>query len=137
VTLLLDTSAVSALMRREDGALAKIRGLRPGDLVLSSPVAAEIRYGLRRLPAESRRRTLLEAEYERLRGVARWLDWTELAASEFGRVKALLEVAGTPVGDMDLIVASIAFAAGGAVATTNAGDFVRIPGLRVDDWRMA
>lgn len=134
MTLILDTSVVSAIMRREDSALLRLRRSLPEDLVLCSPVAAEIRFGLRRLPEDSRRRALLQAEYDRLRGVIRWADWTEEAALEFGRQKALLESAGTPVGDMDVIIASVALASGGSVATVNARDFRRIPSLRVDDW---
>lgn len=132
--LLLDTSAVSAVLRREEAALARLRLLHPGDLALSAPVAAEVAYGLQRLAADSRRRRLLEAEYERLRGVVRWLDWTEAAAQEFGRQKAGLERAGTPVGDMDVIIGSIAMANGAGVITSNASDFLRLPGLHVVSW---
>ncbi|MES2644014.1 MAG: type II toxin-antitoxin system VapC family toxin [Myxococcota bacterium] len=105
--------------------------------MISAPVAAEITFGLRRLPEGSRRRTLLAAEYERLRLVVPWSDWTEEAALEFGRQKDALERAGTPVGDMDVIIASVAIALGGGVATANARDFQRMQGLRVDAWPRA
>lgn len=135
MTLVLDTSVVSALMRREEPALLRLRRSRPDEVVLCSPVSAEIRFGLSRLPDDSHRRHLLQAEYDRLRGVVRWSDWTEDAALEFGRQKALLERAGTPVGDMDVIIASVALVLGGGVATGNARDFRRISGLQVEDWR--
>lgn len=131
--LVLDTSVVSALMRREEPALVRLAALRPGDLLLCSPVGAEIRFGLERLPG-SRRRDLLEAEYARLRSVLPWCDWTEAAALEFGRQKALLERAGTPVADMDVIIASVASSVGAGVATRNARDFLRVAGLSVEDW---
>jgi tRNA(fMet)-specific endonuclease VapC len=134
VILVLDTSAVSALMRREERVLARIRDLRPGDLVLCSPVAAEIQFGLARLPEGSRRRVLLEAEYARLRAVVPWSDWTEAAAAAFGSQKAILERAGTPVGDMDIAIGSVALSLGAAVATANARDFRRLQGLQVEDW---
>jgi tRNA(fMet)-specific endonuclease VapC len=131
--LVLDTSVVSALMRREAGAFGRLKKLRPGDLILCSPVAAEIRFGLERLP-DSRRRSLLEGEYSRLRAVLPWSDWTEQASLEFGRQKAHLERAGTPVGDMDVVIASVALSVGGGVATTNARDFRRMSELPVEDW---
>ena len=56
VLTLLDTSAASAVMHRIPAALQRIAARRPGQVVLSSPVAAEIRYGLERLAAGSRRR---------------------------------------------------------------------------------
>lgn len=135
--LVLDTSVVSAIMRREEPALDRLRALHPGDLVLSSPVAAEIEFGLQRLPAGSRRRTLLANEYERLRRAVRWNDWTQEAALAFGRLKEDLEHAGTPVGDMDVIIGSVAVAIGGGVATANARDFRRLRGLYVDAWPRA
>ncbi len=135
--LVLDTSVISAIMRREEPALDRLKALHPGDLVISSPVAAEIAFALRRLPEGSRRRTLLTVEYERLRRVVPWSDWTEEAALEFGRQKEALERAGTPVGDMDVIIGSVAIALGGGVATANARDFQRMHGLRVDAWPRA
>lgn len=135
MTVVLDTSVVSALMRREEDALRRLSALRPGDLLLCAPVAAEIRFGLRRLPEDSHRRALLDAEYARLRAALPWADWTEAAALEFGRQKAALERAGTPVGDMDVIIASVALSLGAAVATCNARDFRRMVDLLVEDWR--
>lgn len=132
--LVLDTSVVSALMRREGAALARARALRPGDLVLCTPVAAEIGYGIARLEARSRRRQLLQAEYQRWRAVLPWRDWDEEAAGEFARQKVLLERAGTPVADMDVIIGSIALSMGAGVATANVRHFEKLHGLRVDDW---
>ena len=135
--LVLDTSVVSAIMRREEPALDRLKALHPGNLVITSAVAAEITFGLRRLPDGSRRRTLLTLEYERLRRAVPWIDWTEAAALEFGRQKEALERAGAPIGDMDVIIGSVAIAIGAGVATANARDFQRIPGLRVDAWPRA
>lgn len=130
----LDTSALSAVMRREPGALARMEALRPGALVLCTPVAAEIRYGLERLEAGSRRRTLLEAEYARLRAAVAWADWTESAVAAFGSCKARLDRVGSPIGDMDVVIASIALAHGDGVATCNPRHFERVEGLPVADW---
>lgn len=124
-------------MRREEPTLDRMKTLHPGDLLLSSPVAAEIAFGLQRLPAGSRRRALLANEYERLRCAVPWIDWTEAAALAFGRLKEDLEHAGTPVGDMDVIIGSVAVAVGGGVATANARDFRRLRGLLVDEWPRA
>lgn len=121
-------------MRREEVALRRLSALLPGDLLLCAPVAAEISFGLRRLPEDSHRRALLESEYKRLRAALPWSDWTEAAALAFSRQKAYLERAGTPVGDMDVIIASVAISVGGAVATANTRDFLRMPDLVVEDW---
>jgi len=103
-------------------------------VVLSAPVLAEIRFGLDRLEPGSRRRELLESELQRLQDVVSWADWDEQAAVRFGALKADLRAAGTPIDDMDLVIASIALTLGAAVATSNLRHFERIPGLPVDVW---
>jgi predicted nucleic acid-binding protein len=130
----LDTSAVSAVMHGIAGALDRLRAERPDEVVLVSPVAAEIRFGLERLAPGSRRRRLLEAEYHRLRSVARWEDWTEDAASEFGRQKARLTRLGTVIEDFDIAIGSIAIVLGARLATLNAKHMDRLTGLAVEDW---
>lgn len=134
VKVVLDTSAVSAVMHRRSDALDRLEALKPSQVFLSSPVASEVRFGLERLEPGSRRRVLLEEEYQRLRAVVEWADWDERAAHHFGVVKAAVYRAGTPVDDMDLVVASIALGLGAEVATANVKHFVVVPGLVVRDW---
>lgn len=134
VALVLDTSAVSAVMHRVPGALERLSGYLPSEVAISSPVAAEIHFGLERLEGGSRRRALLESEYRRLRDAVEWLDWSEQAAQAFGRIKAATYAAGTPVDDMDLAIASVALPLGARVATLNVRHFARIPGLEVEAW---
>ena len=132
--LVLDTSTVSAVMHGIESAIDRLRDEKPEEVVIVSPVAAEIRFGLERLTAGSRRRRLLEAEYVRLRRVLRWEDWTEEAASEFGRQKARLMRLGTVIEDFDLAIGSIALALDARLATLNVKHMARIRGLVVDDW---
>ncbi len=114
--------------------MACASALRPGDLVLCTPVVAEIHYGLDRLVAGSKRRLLLRSELERWRAVLPWADWTEGAARHFGLQKAAVERAGTPVSDMDLVIASVALDLDVGVATRNPRDFRKMKGLQVADW---
>ena len=132
--LVLDTSALSRAMRGDALALAHAGTQRPGELLLVPPVAAEIQYGIARLPVHSRRSRLLRAEYERWRGLLRWLDWGEDASTIFGQQKARLEMRGIRIDDLDLAIAAIAMAYGLGVATCNARHFARIDGLQVHDW---
>ena len=96
--------------------------------------AAEIHYGLSRLPSGSKRRLVLAEEYARLREAVAWVEWTEAAAIEFGRQKALLEARGEPIEDMDVAIGSVALALGARVATYNVRHLERLDGLVVDDW---
>jgi tRNA(fMet)-specific endonuclease VapC len=132
--IVLDTNVVSALMHRIPEALSRLRMSEPVDVILCTPVAAEIQYGLSRLESGSKRRALLADEYARLRDVVAWVDWTEAAASEFGRQKALLEARGTAVEDMDIAIGSVALVLGARVATYNVRHLERLQGLSIDDW---
>ena len=132
--LVLDTTAVSPLIRRDPGHLEQLRPLEPRQVVLCTPVAAEIHFGLELLDPDSRRRHLLEQEFHRLRACVSWADWTESAAGIFGRLKAMMQAKGTSVDDMDLVIASVATSLGAAVATSNVRHFKLIPDLEVLDW---
>lgn len=132
--IVLDTSAASAVMHGIVDAVDRLRKQHPNEVVLVAPVAAEIRFGLERLPRASRRRRLLEAEYKRLLEVLRWEDWTVEAADEFGRQKARLSKLGTLIEDFDIAIGSAALALGARLATLNARHMTRIQGLGIDDW---
>ena len=132
--LVLDTSAASAVMHGKESALVRLRAERPRDVILLSPVAAEIRFGLERLTRGSRRRRLLEGEYARLRSVVRFEDWSEAAAEEFGRQKARLTRTGAIIEDFDIAIGSAAVVLGARLATLNVRHMARVHGLAIEDW---
>ena len=132
--LLLDTNAVSAFMQRRPDALHRLREQDASTVYLCAPVAAEIHFGLSRLPPHSRRRRLLASEFQRLRTALRWIDWNEAATPAFGHWKATLQRRGTPIDDMDLAIASIALSLPAQLATANIRHFARIEDLDVIDW---
>ena len=55
-------------------------------------------------------------------------------AEDYGRIRAGLEQAGTPIGEMDLLLAATAVNRGLTLVTHNVRHFSRIPGLSVEDW---
>lgn len=132
--VVLDSSAVSAIMSRLPIALERLTAEVPVEVLLTAPAAAEIQYGLVRLPAGCRRRRLLEGEYERLRRAVTWVDWTEEAAIEFGHQKAFLAAAGTPIEDFDIAIGALAVVHGARLATLNVRHFERLDGVEVEGW---
>lgn len=62
------------------------------------------------------------------------LPFDEQAARRFGAVKAALERAGTPIGDLDLQIASVALENGATLVTHNRQHFGRIAALALEDW---
>lgn len=53
--LVLDTTAFSALMCRDEAMLEFLKRHRPGNIATVPPVVAEIEYGIRRLDNSSRK----------------------------------------------------------------------------------
>jgi tRNA(fMet)-specific endonuclease VapC len=56
------------------------------------------------------------------------------AAETYGRLRAELERAGTPLSEPDLRIASIALTHDLTVVTGNVRHFARVSGLRVENW---
>lgn len=130
----LDTSACAAAMRHDPEIEAFLQSRSPGDIALVPPVVAEIEYGIRRLPAGTRKRELLRQELTRLLETIRVLEWTRSSSAQFGEIKAQLERDGTPIDDMDIAIAAVAASHGAAVVTANLVHFSRIAGLSARRW---
>ena len=62
------------------------------------------------------------------------LPWTSAAADFYGPLKDTLKRQGTPIGDMDTLIAAHALAANLILVTHNTRHFERIPGLKLEDW---
>lgn len=134
MTYLLDTNACIALLngtprnvrRRFQRAIA-----REAIILVSSVVAFELWYGV----AKSHRK---EANTQRLEAfLAGPLEWTlfdENDAREAGAVRAELEIAGTPIGAYDVLIAAQARRRAATLVTSNVGEFDRVTGLTWQDW---
>lgn len=130
----LDTTAFTAAMRHDPDLLAFLRGRRPGDLATVPPVVAEVEYGIQRLETGSRRRTLLEAERDKLLGALTVLPWTDESSRRFGACKAQLERDGVPADDFDILIGAIALSHDAEVVTANLPHFSRFRGLACRHW---
>jgi tRNA(fMet)-specific endonuclease VapC len=65
------------------------------------------------------------------------LPFGEKAAAHYGQLRAELEQAGTPCGPHDIQIGGHARSEGLIVVTNNTREFVRMPGLRVENWLTA
>lgn len=121
-------------MHRVRRSLERLAEHSPADIVLCTPVAAEISFGLARLGKGTKRRRVLTAEYQKLRDVVRWVDWSEASAWQFGVLKADLYTRGRIIDDLDIAIGSIAVQMNSRVATHNAKHFRELAGVELDDW---
>ena len=132
----LDTNAVSALMKGDDRVTGRLKRMAKGDVGVPQPVWAEIAYGIERLP-RSRKRQALEERLELIRGELVRSAWTDSVSDHFGVVKAALERRGERIEDFDAAIAAHALAESAVLVSANIGQMTRVPGVTVEDWARA
>lgn len=130
---LLDTNACSAYLNRRPSPIkSRIAVARPGDIVLCDVVKAELLYGAYKSLQVAANLALLERFFR----VFVSYPFDGRAADVYGRERARLEAAGTPIGPYDLLIAAIALANDLIVVTHNTREFSRVAGLSFEDWQV-
>jgi len=129
--ILLDTDICIYLIKNNPESVRKhFTSLRPGDVGISSITAAELRYGIAKSQAKAKNAAALEAFLLPLEIVP----FDEAAAVQYGEIRAALEKKGTPIGPLDTLIAAQAVSIGVTLATNNAREFKRVPGLKCVNW---
>ncbi len=62
------------------------------------------------------------------------MDFNFEAAEEYGKVRSDLEKKGTPIGPLDLLIASHAKSLNVILVTNNENEFSRVVGLKIENW---
>lgn len=124
--ILLDTNVVSESFRSKPSEIVQAwyKAQTEENLFLCTPVVAELRYGIERLPAGSRRNRLekvVDAIEERF--LDRILPVDRNATYEFGRIVARRSQMGRPIATMDGLIAAIALSHRATLATRDLSDF--------------
>ena len=128
---LLDTNTVIGVLRGKNlKLLVRVATVSRTRIRTCSIVKAELFYGSLRSARPQRNR---EAQEAFLHGLESH-DFDDGAVEQYARIRAAIEAKGTPIGSMDYLVASIALAYDLVLVTHNTKEFVRVPGLRVEDW---
>jgi tRNA(fMet)-specific endonuclease VapC len=133
VKLILDTNALSALMKGDQRAVRRLRETPKSDVSVPQTVLAEIAYGLARLP-RSRRKQALRERFDLLSTELGRASWTDAVSEHFGAIKAEIERRGRRIEDFDAAIAAHAMAVDAALVTADAKHMPRVPGLTVIDW---
>lgn len=134
MSFLLDTNIISDLMRRilSPALIRRLAITPPEDQGTSSITVGELYYGARRLGAPGD--ALVKRIEAALPGNLVVHSFDAPAAKVYGALRSELERRGTPIGDADLRIASIALANELIVVTGNVRHFERVPRLAVENW---
>jgi len=131
IRYMLDTdTCISLIKARPDKISRRLSRLPVEDVGVSSVVAAELWYGV----ALSEKKKLNEAALRDFLDFVNVLDWPSGACPVYGRIRAHLKKKGTPIGAMDLLIASHAVFLSAALVTNNTREFDRVPELKVENW---
>jgi tRNA(fMet)-specific endonuclease VapC len=131
IRYMLDTNTCIGLIKqRPEKISARLSGLDVEDVAISSIVAAELWYGV----ALSEKKKQNEAALRDFLDFVKVLDWPSGACPVYGRLRAHLKKKGTPVGAMDLLIASHAAFLNAVLVTNNTREFDRVPNLKVENW---
>ena len=138
MSYLLDTNVVSTMAKPplHEGVGRFLEGAEEDELYLSVVTLAELRYGIERLPAGTKRANL-EKWLERdliPRFENRIFLMDGFAAMEWGRVKARAERMGRPISEMDAWIAATAALHGLTIVTRNVDDFASFEGKLLNPW---
>jgi tRNA(fMet)-specific endonuclease VapC len=129
---LLDANAVIALLNDTTSPIARrIRRYAPRDIGVSSVVIHELYYGA----FKSQRIEKNVARVDALQFPV--LDFDQEDARQAGQIRAHLSAKGTPIGPYDVLIAGQAKGRKLTLVTHNTTEFARVPGLRVEDWKVA
>ncbi len=132
----LDTNAVSALMKGDPRVIERLQSASKTDVSVPQPALAEIAYGIERLP-RSKRRQALQERFDLIRSELARASWTDEVSESFGSIKATLEKKGRRIEDFDAAIAAHAVAKDAVLVTANLDDMDRVPGITVEDWSAA
>lgn len=125
--IVLDANVISELARQapDPGVLSWLDSLEVSDLATTAITAAELRYGVARLPDSQRKRELTAV----IRGIlaedfrGRVLPFDEGASGCYAEIVTGRRRIGRPIGVAVAQVAAICLALGATLATRDTGDF--------------
>lgn len=133
IRYLLDTNMASYVIKghfpRVRERLVKVPMAEVGISVVTE---AELRFGVARKP-EAKHLKLAVDEFLLRVDV---LSWDSQAAQQYATLRSVLEDSGTPMGNLDMMIAAQALAAG-AVLVTHDRVFHRVKRLKIEDWTKA
>jgi toxin FitB len=139
--IILDTNVISELTRPapDPGVIAWLDSLPADEAAITAITAAELRYGVRRMPDGHRKAELSEAVNALINADFRNRvePFDVLAADQYADVVTRREQAGRPISISDAQIAAICLVLSATLATRNTSDFTGTGVDLIDPWKAA
>ncbi len=130
IRYLLDTNIASYVIKGNPPHVRqRLRNVPIHEVGISTVTEAELRFGVLRKPGASRLQLAVEEFLLRVE----ILPWDSLAATHYAKVRCALEDSGTPMGNLDMMIAAQALASD-LTLITHDRVFHRVKQLKIEDW---
>ena len=131
IGFLLDTNTcIYIIKRKPEQALARLQSLQVSDVGVSAITLSELEYGVSKSSKPEQNKMAL-AEFLAPLEI---LPYDDLAAARYGEIIARLEIQGTPIGPLDMLIGAHALALECVLVTNNEREFSRIFDLEIENW---
>ena len=126
---LLDTNIVGYVIKDLHRVRERLVRIPMSQIAISVVTEAELLFGVARRPDAVRLKKLVDEFLVRVHV----MPWDSAAARHYADIRAALERSGDVLGNLDLLIAAQARAAGSTLVSADK-TFHRVPGLRIEDW---
>jgi len=128
---MLDTNiCIYAIKNKPISVLEKLKQYNPEEICISSITYSELCYGVEKSQNIERNRIALTLLLSNIDIVS----FDTKAAFEYGKIRANLEKRGTPIGPMDMLIASHALSLNYVLVTNNTKEFKQVDNLSLENW---
>jgi tRNA(fMet)-specific endonuclease VapC len=128
---LLDTNICIYIIRKQPlQVLQKIQTFHPSEIGISSITLSELEYGIEKSAFQQKNRLALMQFLCPFNIVP----YEDTASRIYGKIRAVLESQGNPIGAMDLLIAAQAIALDIVLITNNEKEFRKVPDLKIENW---
>jgi len=131
VKYMMDTNTCIFLMKNYQKVVAEFTAKRSYGIVISSITASELYFGVHNSPTPQKLAILLANFLVGLPVV----DYNATAGDSYGRIRAELKRKGLLIGELDMLIAAHAKSLNLILVTNNTGEFSRVSGLAIEDWK--
>ena len=128
---ILDTNICIYIIKRKPTiVLEKFKKFPLGSIGISAITLAELQFGIQKSSNPEKNLNALNQFIIPLEII----DFDYNATIEYGIIRAELEKKGTPIGSLDTLIGAHAKSLDLTLVTNNEKEFVRILGLRIENW---
>ena len=129
---LLDTCVIIDLVRGDANTIQAMKSKSPDQVIISTITELELRYGMEQA---SKLKSKSKSIFEAILLEINTLNFGSKEATKAAEIRNHLRALETPIGPYDFLIAATALANDLILVTSNEKEFMRVRGLKIENWR--